>query len=57
MSTNNIRAFFKFGYEAKLTPRPFVPEPIRNFANVDLRLPWRGVDIHMAHGLQLRSVI
>jgi hypothetical protein len=46
---NNIRAFFKFGYEQNLNAATFVPGTYQEFANVD-NTPSFGGGIDIVHG-------
>src|SRR6266404_8122155 len=47
--TNNIRAFFKFGYEQNLNAAAFVPGTYQEFANVDFT-PSYGGGFDITHG-------
>jgi hypothetical protein len=47
--TNNIRAFFKFGYEQNLNAATFVPGTYQEFANVD-NTPVYGGGVDITHG-------
>jgi hypothetical protein len=47
--TNNIRAFFKFGYEQNLNAATFVPGTYQEFANVD-NTPSFGGGVDITHG-------
>lgn len=47
--SNNIRAFFKFGYEQNLNAATFVPGTYQEFANVD-NTPTFGGGVDITHG-------
>jgi hypothetical protein len=47
--TNNVRAFFKFGYEQNLNAATFVPGTYQEFANVDFT-PSYGGGVDLTHG-------
>jgi len=47
--TNNIRAFFKFGYEQNVNAATFVPGTYQEFANVD-NTPSFGGGLDITHG-------
>jgi hypothetical protein len=52
--TNNIRAFFKFGYEQNLNAATFVPGTYQLFANVDFT-PTYGGGVDFTHGTWTHS--
>jgi hypothetical protein len=52
--TNNIRAFFKFGYEQNLNAATFVPGTYQEFANVDFT-PSYGGGFDITHGTWTHS--
>ena len=52
--TNNIRAFFKFGYEQNLNAATFVPGTYQEFANVD-NTPSFGGGVDITHGAWTHS--
>lgn len=52
--TNNIRAFFKFGYEQNLNAATFVPGTYQEFANVD-NTPSYGGGVDITHGAWTHS--
>jgi len=52
--TNNIRAFFKFGYEQNLNAAAFVPGTYQEFANVDFT-PSYGGGVDITHGTWTHS--
>jgi hypothetical protein len=52
--TNNMHAFFKFGYEQNLNAATFIPGTYQEFANIDFT-PTYGAGIDFTHGTWTHS--
>jgi Carboxypeptidase regulatory-like domain len=52
--SNNIHAFFKFGYEQNLNAATFIPGTYQEFANIDFT-PTYGAGIDFSHGTWTHS--